>query len=323
MAKKKKQKKTGIAKRKQNKQQKKAVFKKKLQAKKPVQKKLSPSKVKQNLKNLPGLIFEPELEELAFSQDAVKKAMAERERIPDQIEAIAPPEFMEQLKIQCERLKERFDKENDVDRSMMAHAILYFMEQEQAPAYLNQLVVGMYYRTVVEMGNPGEGVTLKELNLKLKEYDTEWGAYLQEKMDRLEPGESAANSKPVEESVLPLLPFESLIEEFSAYASSELNLEEDIQDRTVEDVEALLNDYCEEREITELANLRPRKIRSFLEGWFPRTLNPTQEDMETMIKSITLFYQFVKTKEKIAEPDSQEILDYLKNRDLILSNIDI
>ena len=66
MAKKKKQKKAGIEKRRKNKQQKRSATKKRMVAQQPVQKKISPAKLKQNLKNIPSLIFEPELQDMVF-----------------------------------------------------------------------------------------------------------------------------------------------------------------------------------------------------------------------------------------------------------------
>ncbi len=187
MAKKKKQKqkKAGLAKRQKNKQQKKTALKKKIVASRPVEKKISPSKVKQNLKNMPSLIFEPELEKIRFSKEQIEEAQANHEKVPDQIEALATPEFITTLKEQLEALKLRFDQENDLNKGMMAHAIIYFMEQEHAPAYLNQVVVAMYYSVISDIDSNDPGV-LKQLNQMLNEYDQTWADYLQEKMDALE-----------------------------------------------------------------------------------------------------------------------------------------
>jgi len=281
MAKKKKTKKAGIANRQKNKLQKKVAAKKKLQASKPIQKQITPSKVKQNLKNLPSLIFEPELENIAFSTDDVNRVVAEHEKAPDQIEALATPEFMELLKTKHQEMRIRFEKENDGNKGMMVHAILYFMEQEEAPAFLNQIVVAMFYRTLSQIQNPDTEIDLKVLNQMLKEYDQNWADYLQEKMgdsgieDIMPSGfPDPTQDGGEEEEPLTLAPsvFEGLLEEFGTHLSSELSLEDDLQERTIEDVEVLFNDYCEEKEITELQDLRARKIRNFLEGWFIRMM---------------------------------------------------
>ena len=335
MAKKKKVKKAGIAKRQKNKLQKKVAAKRKLQANKPVQKQMSASKVKQNLKNLPSLIFEPELESIAFSVDDVNKVVAEHEKTPDQIEAIATPDFIEQLKTKHQEMRIRFERENDGNKGMMVHAILYFMEQEEAPAFLNQIVVAMFYRTLSKIQNPDTEIDLKALNLMLKEYDQTWADYLQEKMDATglediipsgfpNPAQAGGEADDAEEEPSVLTPsvFDGVLEEFGAHLSSELSLEEELQERTVEDVEVLFNDYCEEKEITELQDLRARKIRNFLEGWFIRMMNPTKEDMETMINSLDLFFQFALQKGKMPAEMHEDIKKLFEDKASLLSAFD-
>ncbi|MCP4752820.1 MAG: hypothetical protein GY866_18195 [Proteobacteria bacterium] len=338
MAKKKKQKKAGLAQRKKNKADKKRAFKKKIQAGKPVQKKISQSKIKQNLKNLPSLVFEPELDQIAFTSQQIEEIEQQHEKVPDQIEAIATPEFLETFKEQCGAMKLRFERENDVNKSMMVHAILYFMEEGNAPAYLNQIVVGMFFRTQAEMGKPDEPVTLKELNQMLKDYDAVWGSYLEEKAKELEIEEmlpsvdqqnalvsTAEEQEGEEEDELALTPslFEPLLEEFDEYLASEPALDEETQERTREDAEVLFNDYCEEKDISRLEELRPRKIQSFLESWFVRTMHPTQEDLEIMLNSLELFFKFVEKQGKMPEDTCREILSIFENKEALLSNLNI
>jgi|GEM_PF-1442877 len=332
MAKKKKLKKAGIAKRQKNKLQKKVAAKRKLQANKPAQRQMSPSKVKQNLKNLPSLVFEPELESIAFAADDINRVVTEHEKTPDQIEAIATPEFMELLKTKHQEMRIRFEKENDSNKGMMVHAILYFMEQEEAPAFLNQIVVAMFYRALSQIQNPDTEIDLKELNQMLKEYDQTWADYLQEKMEAagIEDIIPSGFPKPPQidgviedtEDESPLMTasaFEGVLDEFSEHLSSELSLEEEAQERTIEDVEVLFNDYCEEKEITQLQELRARKIRNFLEGWFIRMMNPTKEDMETMINSLDLFFQFALEKEKMPAEMNEDIQKLFEDKSSLLS----
>ncbi len=331
MAKKKKQKKAGLAKRQKNKQQKKNAAKRKLQAMKTPQRRISPSKVKQNLKNLPSLIFEPELVNIAFSADDIKRVTTEFEKTPDQIEAIASSEFMEQLTTNCQEMRIRFEQEADTNKSMMVHAILYFMEQEEAPAFLNQIVVAMFYRGLHQIENPEEELELKQLSQMLNDYDETWSDYLQEKMGdsslsnmlqgaQTLPPESGDEEE--EPSALLTSPFEAVINEFNDYLASDLSLDEETQERTVEDVEVLVNDYCEEKEISLLEDLKARKIRNFLEGWFIRMMNPTREDMDTMISSLDLFFQFAVKKEKIPAETGEGVQKLFEDRSSLLSSFD-
>jgi hypothetical protein len=332
MAKKKKQKKAGLAKRQKSKLQKKTAAKRKVQALKTPQRRVSPGKVKQNLKNLPSLVFEPELESIAFTADEVNQAIAEHDKTPDQVEAIATPEYMDKLLEKLQEMRTRFEIESDANKSMMVHAILYFMEQEEAPAYLNQIIVAMFFRIFTKIQEPEHEIDLKELNQKLKEYDETWTDYLQEKMEAAGLTDMAQGGYPLpsedaddaEEELSPLLasPFESLVAEFSDYLGSELSLDEEARERAIEDVEVLMNDYCEEKEITDIDDLKARKIRNFLEGWFVRMMNPTKEDMETMINSLDYFFQFAASKEKLPLETTEGVKKLFEDRSALLSSFD-
>jgi hypothetical protein len=323
MAKKKKQKKAGLAKRQKNKQAKKIARKRREIARKPVQKKISPSKVKQNLKNMPTLIFEPELREIAFTPQQVERVKADHEKIPDQIEALSTDEFTRQLEVAFSQMKERFDAEGDVNKSMMVHAIMYYMEQEHSPSYLNQIIVAMYYQAI-HASESEEPVPIARLNSMLKEYDEEWGDYLREKMELLENTENSAIEpvEPLTEEEAGLIapsPFEELLKEFSNYLTTDLSMDEDNVERAVEDVEVLVNDFFEEKEITSLDEIRPRKIKTFLEGWFPRVMHPTREDLETMILSLESFFKFCQERGRVSQDSCQEILELLGDKEAFLS----
>ncbi|MBU2513105.1 hypothetical protein KJ966_17325 [bacterium] len=329
MAKKTKQKKAGLEKRRKNKQQKRVATKRKLIAKRPVQQKISPSKLKQNLKNLPSLIFEPELQEISFTKEQIETVRTTHEKIPDQIEALGTPEFQEKLQAQHEAMKIRFDQLGDANKGMMVHAILYFMEQENAPAYLNQIAVAMYYNAVSIIDN-GEPLDLKQLNVQLRDYDRTWAEYLQEKTNSLASfsmdQESVAASmeddlsEEDKEKIAPSA-FEEIIEEFAAYMESEGSLEEDVRERIQEDVEVLVNDFFEEKEITSFDTVRARKIKNFLEGWFVRVMHPTKEDMKNMLQSLEIFFKFIGEKELLPQEKYDEIIEVLGNREEYLSNL--
>jgi len=330
MAKKKKQKKAGLAKRQKNRQQKKISRKKKLLAAQPVQKKMSPSKLKKSLKNLPSLIFEPELAEIAFTADEVKNVTSQYEKTPDQIDAIATPEFSEKLIAQLGLMKTRFEAENNSNKMMMVTAMLYFMEQESAPSYLNQIIVGMFCRAASEI-ETGQPITdLRELNKVLTDYDETWRSYLEEKVKAFEESrqmrldaETAEEPELEEEAISIDSPFENVINDFGGYLSEDLGYNEEDQERVVEDVEVLLNDYFEEKEITQLSDIRPRRVKSFLEGWFIRMMHPTREDLENMFVSLDLFFKFTELKELLGSDICQEIAAILGNKDTILANLDI
>ncbi len=326
MAKKKKQKKAGLEKRRKNKLQKKVAIKRKMIANKPVQQKMSPSKLKQNLKNLPSLIFEPELQEIAFTKEQIETVRKEHEKVPDQIEALGTPEFLDSLKEKHEAMKVRFDEQSDANKGMMVHAILYFMEQESAPAYMNQIAVAMYLNAANILDH-GEALDLKQLNVQLREYDREWAEYLQEKATALGIGEMDAigdvADEQVDDDVSALEPsaFEETIESFGEYLEANTSFEEDKRERMVEDVEVLVNDFFEEKEVTSFESVRARKIKNFLEGWFIRTMNPTKEDMEAMLESLETFFKFAGEQELIPSDKCDDIIATLGDKEEYLSKL--
>ncbi len=87
----------------------------------------------------------------------------------------------------------------------------------------------------------------------------------------------------------------------------------------VEDVEVLINDYFEEKEITQFEDIRPRKIKSFLEGWFIKMMHPTKEDLDTMLNSLEIFFKYSETEDKIAKETCEKVLSFLEDKDAFLS----
>ncbi len=332
MAKQKKQKKAGVLKRKQNKKNKKKHIKKKIlaQRKPTAPKPLSMSNVKKNLKNLPSLVFEPELQEIQFTPEQIKQARSDHEKLPDQIEALSTTEFQDQLKEKLELLKIKFESVGDTNRGMMVNAMQYFMEQENSLPTMNQIIVGMYLVSASKLDAPDTEFTLDQLNLKLKEYDKDWASYLEERVQALTPEiledaipgvTSDADIAEDEDDTYVAPPFEELVEEFNEYLSDELQIGEEELERSVEDVEVLLTDYCEEKTITVLDDLTPKRVKSFLGAWFIRKMHPTEDDLATMIQSMRTFNQFLKTREKLPLAACEAMDVHLQSEDAIMANL--
>lgn len=330
MSKKKKQKKAGLAKRQSDKQNKKRALKHKEAAHKPVEKKqMKMSRVKKNLKKLPVLVFEPELQEILFTPEQIKEVKSQYEKEPDQVEVLATPEFEIQLKEKLTLLDLRFAREDNADYGMMVKAMLYFMEQEQAPAFLNQIIVSIYFQSLAKADCPETPYGFEELEKQLNDYDERWETYLEEKTADLQKALPEAENlnpeitddTPMEEEELSSSPFESMLNDFDATLSANSEINEEQQERILEDVEALFNDYFEEKEITSLEGFKSRKIKSFVEGWFIRNMNPTPEDVENMIDSLIRISSFLEMKEMVPAEESQKIVTYLEDKESILANL--
>jgi hypothetical protein len=261
---------------------------------------------------------------MAFSPEQIKDAQSQQEKMPDQIAMLASPEFTGKLKTQLDLMKERLEQQGDSNKTLMAHAIIYFMEQDNAPPSLNQIVVAMFFNSLHLIDNE-EPLTLKELNLQLREYDKEWSEYLKEKSNALSSLESVEEVESDEEPELTIEPslFEGIVDEFVSYLESEQSLEEEQRERMQEDVEVFVNDYFEDKGITELETLRSRKVKTFLESWFINTMHPTKDDLETMIDSLNSFFNFTVQKDKISPEKGKEILELLQDKEVFLANLNI
>lgn len=311
MAKKKKQPKQNIKKRQQQKANKRKQVKRKIAAEKKPQKQMSMSKVKKNLKALPGLVFEEELTALAFGKEQLANAAGSIE--PEKIDALADAAWMERFNAALEAMDARFAAQGDANKNMMTQAMLYFMSQEAGPACMNQLIVAQYFNSKA-LAETGESLDFAGLQERLKAYDEEHEEYLEakaqaaeapqaeaENLDDLPPGaraaieaeraQAAAEEEPAEAS-----PFAELLEEIEEWAQG-VNLDTEKQERLVDDLTALFEDYAEEKGWEELAQVSASKVNQFT-GWFERNMNPTAEDMELLGQSLALFFASDLAKER-------------------------
>ena len=328
MAKKKKQKKAGLIKRQSSKQNRKKALKRKELARRPIEKKqMNRSQVKKTLKNLPHLVFEPELQQILFTPEQLSTVTSQHEKTPDQIEAIATDEFITSLTETLNTMEQRYTKEVNKSYTMMVKAVLYFMGQseEAAPSFLNQIIVSLFFVSKAKAENTD--LTRKDLEILLDEYDKKWESYMEEKMESLkketmpatdstsEPGDYEEEIKRIEESA-----FTGMLEEFADYLTADPQISDDQAERFQEDVEVLFDDYFGEKEITTFEGFRVRKIKNFVEGWFIRNMHPTAEDISSLLDALVKVSEFLENKGEISSEDSQKVLAYLENRDEILGN---
>jgi len=295
MAKKKKVQKQSIKNRQVAKANKRKQIKKKVAAAKAPQKQMSMAKVKKNLKALPGLAFESELVALSFDAEAIKTAQASSEITPEQIDFAADQgDFKAKFLEAIAAMDTRFGIERDANKQMMTQAMNYFMEQEDSPSCMNQLVVAMYFNSIQRL-ETGASFDFNGLDQALKDYDAANEAYFETRNAEMEQAKAAAPATPGELDVIdvpdePLVAsaFSGLLKQIETWAeSAELN--EDQSERMVDDLTALFDDYASEKEWSELSDVTPRKIGSFF-SWFERNMNPTDEDMTLLKSSISTFF---------------------------------
>jgi hypothetical protein len=320
MAKKKKQKKTGLQKRKQVKQQKRKARVQKVSTQKPSQKKLSMSKAKKFLAQVPKLVFEPELVDYAYSQDVLDEVAKTHEKVPDQIEAATTSDFLGELINRMKVLEQRVLTEQDEGKHLMAKAMLYYMESDQAPSYFNQLIVALYLRSSAKEGD--EVFTEENIINAVDLYEEKWSEYLSTKSEGMDEGAGVlpeTEYDDFEDIIEENASFSGFLSEFEIYHTDILSTESSVQERIVEDAEAFLNDYLEEKEVTSLDQIEGSIIHSFLATWFIQTMNATKEDMESMLVSLQSCFDFAKSSNQITEEKYQDVLRVLEKKETYLN----
>ena len=309
MAKKKKVQKQSIKKRQTDKANKRKLVKRKLSAQKSPQKQMSMAKVKKNLKALPGLVFEPEFSALSFSAEALTAAQASSEIQPEQIDfAAAQGDFDGQFSAALKEMDVRFAKTGDANKQMMTQAMLYFLEQEQTPACMNQLTVALFLNALHKQ-ETNEDYSFPELEIALKAYDDTNEAYLEGRATELASAaqtvEGAVATDDEEESApLGAAAFSTLMGQIEDWAET---VEGDQSERLVDDMTALFEDYASEKEWSELSDVTPKRVQTFI-GWFERNMNPTQEDLKSLKDSLGLFFASELAQKELGEQTCGTIL---------------
>lgn len=325
MAKKKKQKKQGLSKHKQAKQNKRSQQKRKEAALSPKQRKMSMGKVKKNLKNLPVLVYEPELEAIGFTKEQIETGAASGMNLPDQIDAATDADFDEKLKAGLSAMGQRFEAEGESDKIMMSQAMLYFLEQGGTAPCMNQITVGLFLKAL--HSTEEEVIPFEKLLVELDKYDEDYKVELEAKAQELEQATAAASipgSSDIEVEAEPveLSELEALLPEFQVYLETATrNMSEDQRERAVEDAEALLVDYAEDKEIESLADLGARKVKQFIENWFIRNMNPTPDDVNSMVDSLNHFYDYAAFAGKLDGETVAAVKERLADKNAILEKL--
>lgn len=300
MAKKKKTQKSGIKKRQQAKQVKRTKIKK---SNKPVaQKKMSMGKLKKSLAQVPKMVFEPEFSQIAYEKEVMETAQASSDKLPDQIQEACTETVTNNVVQALKDMEVRANTDKDAVLAINAKAMVYYMETEKSPAFMNQITVGLYLKNAFEYFQQGEEITLDNVIEKVQEYETEWLDYIQEKAEQAAGAEEempAVSMDEEDEDIIEASPFESFREKMVAYLSKEGKQDEDTIERVDEDMEAFLDDYLAEEGVTAVDAVTPAHLNGFLGEWFIENMNPTKDDMEAMIASIDICFEYAKASSQM------------------------
>ena len=267
-------------------------------SKKNRQKNQSIGRLKQNLKFIPHLIFEPEIMAVKPSKtpdEILAHSTSELERIEFFYDDALHKDLVEALNSMPGRLTSAGDKV----AMMNARAVQYFMSEGKGPAALNHIVIGKYYLHLDPEG--------KEHNLT-KETSIDFIADFEQKFqaeiaamhlegdarmqDSIEDDEAELEENKYDDS----LDFdEPIIKEYSEYLEGKV--EEEEAQLFADNAEVFFSDYIkEEKSLASYDQIKPRHFSFFFEHFFPENMNPTDEDKRQMAKALALFAEFLKVK---------------------------
>ena len=307
MAKKAKKQKAGMLKRKKQKQSKKAFDRRRIASRMP-QKPSSEKEVQKILRRLPILAYEPELLDLHFEESLLRPHL-ERESLDPQIVLnLITAEFLADFQKRLEKMNERTSGE--MQKNIMVKGMLYSLEHDQMPHFVNPLIVAIYLRSKAQF----EGNTL-ELHQILKAAEDYEKSHMETIEKMIESPEMETDTvekeelEVIEEKPSAVPPIDSALME--SYFKTLQEFSEDVEERMREDVEVFLEEYVRQ----PLEEWTAEMLDDFLGNWFVKNLHPVVDDLISMQNSLEHFIQFLAKHEKISAEKMQTILPLLQDKE--------
>lgn len=305
MAKKNKKQKSGMLKRKQQKKVKKAVQRKRSASQSP-QEPRNEKELHKLLSRIPILAYEPELNEMRFDQDALKDLLASDKNDPQILIELLSPEITQKFEVSLKEMEERV--EGQMQKAMMVKGILYVLENQEMPHFANPLIVAIYLKTKAEV--QGESMEVAQILKAVTEYEKANIETIEQLIEETKDAEATVDDEEVEDFAPAK---ESQIDEalLDKYYETLASVDEDEQERLKDDLEVFLDDYV----TVPMSEWNADLLADFLGTWFIKNLNPMEEDLESVQKSLERFFQFLADEEKIDKDVSQKIIKVLQDKE--------
>lgn len=324
MAKKIKKQKAGMLKRKQNKKSKKALQRRQI-ASRPSQQPSSEKELQKLLRRIPILAYEPELEAMRLDSDALKAQIDAEEPDPKAIINILNDDFIAGFKTELQTMEERV--EHDVQKNLMVKGMLYALEHDEMPHFVNPLIVAIYLKTKADL----EDVTLiaSQILKAVEKYEMENMELIEALIDEAQAvtaaTEAIAAEKAIEED-------DEEVGELEAPEAKTLQLDSDVLDafqgtlgdlddeakeRVGEDIEVFLEDYV----TVSVDQWDTALLDDFLGNWFIENANPVEDDMRSMQTSLERLFGFLGDQGKISGEAKDAAMVLLKDQETYLQRM--
>jgi len=307
MAKKIKQKKSGMIRRQQKKRQQKKIRRRLSMPSRVKNNKESSEKIEQLLRVLPTLAFEPELIDLEMNKSEFKVFIEKNMTEIDIFKKLLTDEFFLDLNSRLTQLVE-LNPEKSI-KSVLAKATQHQITRDEKMSYIsNPFLIAIFLKTKASV----EGI---DLNLASLPNEIEAFNLRNEKIinDISENSPSNAeddtdqkiyknsNADELTKKIIPVI-------EQSVYKKFLKRLPELEKQRIEDDLDVFLVDF-QPPPVTEW-NLN--LVKDFIDKWFIENANPMEDDLESMRESLLNLFQFLVEEELLQENFMQDVSKYFK-----------
>ena len=292
MAKKTKQKKSGMLKRQQQKRQSKMIRRRLAMPKRVSQQPGSTEQLEQLLSTLPTLAFEPELADLRMDKTELKTLLDSDSTEVDILMKLLTEDFIADLDQRLAQLEEA-NSEKSI-KSVLAKATRHQIANSDKIPYLsNPVLIALFLKTRASF--EGVELDLAGLPAEMEEFDKRNHEFIQELTDKLEASEKeetvAKTEEDLQEERIPAIE-ENIYKKYIELVPSEK------QEQVEEDLDVFLVDFHP----PTVAEWDLKLVKRFMSKWFIENANPLEEDLDSMRESLLSLFQFL-AEEKLL-PDT-------------------
>jgi len=297
MAKKTKQKKSGMLKRQQQKRQSKMIRRRLAMPKRVSQQPGSTEQLEQLLSTLPTLAFEPELADLRMDKTELKTLLDSDSTEVDILMKLLTEDFIADLDQRLTQLEEA-NSEKSI-KSVLAKATRHQIANSDKIPYLsNPVLIALFLKTRASV--EGVELDLAGLPAEMEKFDKRNHEFIQELTDKLEASEKEETVAETEEDLQAdeqqkgLTPAieENIYKKYIKFVPAE-KLEQ-----VEEDLDVFLVDFHP----PNVAEWDLKLVKRFMSKWFIENANPLEEDLDSMRESLLSLFQFL-AEEKLL-PDT-------------------
>jgi len=309
MAKKTKQKKSGMLKRQQQKRQKKMIRRRLAMPKRVAQQPGSSEQLEQLLSTLPTLAYEPELADLRMDETELKTLLASDSTEVDILMELLTEDFIADLDQRLAQLEEA-NSEKSI-KSVLSKATRHqIANSEKIPYLSNPVLIAIFLKTRATVD--GLELDLAALPAAMEEFDKRNHEFIQELTDKIEASEKMESVTETEED---LQEDEQLEERIPA-------IDEDIykkhlklvptkkQEQVEEDLEVFLIDY----QPPPVAEWDLKLVKRFMSKWFIENANPLEEDLDSMRESLLILFEFLAAEKLLPDTLLAPATKYLQSK---------